>query len=208
MIDSKPDTVAIRLANPADTAAIIDVLADAFADGPVARWLHPDLATRAARSPDYFEIFVSHALTHGEIHTTDDLTAVALWLRYTQLLPPPDDYDRRLADACGSAITRAYLLDATLTTRHPTDPHHHLAFIGVRPDLHNRGLGSALLNHHHTQLDRLGLPAYLVANDPRNRDLYLRHGYRLRDAAMRLPDGPPLWPMWRRPHPDRPPLPA
>jgi hypothetical protein len=41
-------------------------------------------------------------------------------------------------------------------------------------------------------------PAYLEAHDPRNRDLYLRHGYQVR-SVIDLPDGPPLWTMWRTP---------
>ena len=44
------------------------------------------------------------------------------------------------------------------------------------------------------------IPAYLEANDPRNRDLYLRHGYTSR-PEIRLPGGPPLWPLWRAPQP-------
>jgi len=40
-------------------------------------------------------------------------------------------------------------------------------------------------------------PAYLHAGSPRNRDLYLRHGFRL-TAEVRHPfGGPPLWRMWR-----------
>ena len=50
-------------------------------------------------------------------------------------------------------------------------------FLAVRPDRQNVGIGSALLDRHHSRLDRAGIPAYLEANDPRNRDLYLRHGY-------------------------------
>jgi hypothetical protein len=55
-----------------------------------------------------------------------------------------------------------------------------------------------LLDRHHARLDQAGLPAYLEANHPRNRDLYARHGYRVR-SVIELPDGPPLWTMWRSP---------
>ena len=51
-----------------------------------------------------------------------------------------------------------------------------------------------------TRLDVAGIPAYLESNDPRNRDLYLRHGYVVR-SVIQLPDGPPLWLMWRAPMP-------
>ena len=42
------------------------------------------------------------------------------------------------------------------------------------------------------------MPAYHEASSPRNRALYERHGY-VTQGEFTLPDGPPLWPMWRDP---------
>jgi predicted N-acetyltransferase YhbS len=78
-------------------------------------------------------------------------------------------------------------------------PRDYLAFLAVRRDRQNRGIGSALLDRHHTQLNRARIPAYLKANDRRDRDPYLRHGYAR--SMTRLPDGPPSWSMWRVPMP-------
>ena len=192
----------IRDVAPVDTAEITGLLAAAMGDGPVARWLTPDANVRRAQSPAYFEIFAEHAIRYGEVYATvdatGDLSGVALWFPLTSLIPPPADYDVRLKDAAGSAFDRACELDAALEAHHPMDPHHYLAFIAVHPDHQNRGIGSALLDRHHARLDDAGIPAYLEANDPRNRDLYLRHGYVSR-ATIQLPDGPPIWSMWRAP---------
>jgi len=46
-------------------------------------------------------------------------------------------------------------------------------------------------------LDRASEPN---ANDPRNRDLCQGHGY-VCQTELRLPDGPPIWTMWRSPMP-------
>ena len=46
--------------------------------------------------------------------------------------------------------------------------------------------------------DREQMPAYHEATTPRNRALYERHGY-VTVGEFRLPDGPPLWAMWREP---------
>jgi GNAT superfamily N-acetyltransferase len=195
----------IRDVAPADPDEITQLLADAMGDGPVARWLTPDATLRREQSPAYFRIFVEHAIRHGEVYAcldeaSGDLSGVALWFPFTSLIPPPVDYDVRLKDVCGSAYDRACELDAALEARHPMDPHHYLAFVAVRPDQQNRRVGSALLDRHHARLDRAGIPAYLEANHPRNRDLYLRHGYASSPPIM-LPDGPPIWPMWRAPRP-------
>jgi GNAT superfamily N-acetyltransferase len=119
---------------------------------------------------------------------------VAVWFPYTSPLPAPHDYDRRLAAATGAWEERFRTLDELSEQNHPAAPHHHLAFLAVHPDRQNEGLGTALLRHQHARL--AGLPAYLEASDPRNRDLYARHGYQAREPFA-LPDGALFWPMWR-----------
>jgi GNAT superfamily N-acetyltransferase len=193
----------IRHVTPVDTAGITGVLAAAMGDGPVARWLTPDRSVRRAYAPAYFEIFAEHAVRYGDVYASVDgytgqLTGVALWFPLTSPIPEPADYDRRLKEADAAAFDRVRQLDDALLTHHPLEPHHYLALLAVHPRHQNRGIGSALLGRHHGRLDAAGIPAYLEANDPRNRDLYLRHGY-VSDAAIRLPDGPQIWPMWRPP---------
>jgi len=196
--------VVVRDIDPVNEDEITEVLAAAMNDGPVARWLMPDATLRREMSPDYFAIFTEHAILHGEVYVTVDpidgrLSGVALWFPLNRVIPPPVDYDSRLKEVTGSAFDRTCQLDARLEAEHPLEPHHYLAFVAVRPERQNLGIGSALLARHHARLDRAGLPAYLEANDPRNRDLYLRHGYVSREPVM-LPDGPPVWPMWREPY--------
>lgn len=85
------------------------------------------------------------------------------------------------------------------------EPHHHLALLAVEPSFQGRGLGSALLRHHHASLDGAGTAAYLEASSPADCDLYARHGYELRETFA-LPDGTLFLPMWRlpaRPTPQR-----
>jgi GNAT superfamily N-acetyltransferase len=195
----------IRNVAPVDTAEITNLVAEAMQDGPVAQWLQPDLVQRRTEGPRYLEIFVEHAVRCGEVYATADaaggqLSGVALWFPLTSPLPPPQDYERRLKEVAGDAFERACQLDTALDARHPLEPHHYLAFLAVRPGSQRRGIGSALLDRHHARLDQAGLPAYLEANHPRNRDFYLRHGYRVR-SVIELPDGPSLWTMWRLPMP-------
>jgi len=209
----------IRDVAPIDTAEIASVLAEAMGDQPVARWIMPVAETRRRLAPGYFEIYAEHAIKYGEVYATVDsddgkVSGVALWFPFTSLIPSPSDYDQRLREAVGSgrgraegagreggdsAYERAVELDAALEAHHPMDAHHYLAFLAVRPDRQNHGIGSSLLDRHHARLDAAGIPAYLESNDPRNRELYLRHGYAVR-SEIRLPDdGPPVWPMWRVP---------
>jgi hypothetical protein len=72
----------------------------------------------------------------------------------------------------------------------------------VRASRRGLGIGSHLLEAHHILLDADGTPAYLEADDPRNRELWLRHGYTDVGAPVLVPgSGCPIWPMWRHPDP-------
>lgn len=193
-------------AGAADLDALSRVIADAFDDLPPSRWLIPSQTARDLIFPPYFAIFVEHALTSGIVHTTPDRAAVALWLPADGQPPPPPGYDTRLAAATGPWLDRFRAFDAALEGHHPAGPHHHLAMLAVRPGRQGCGIGTALLNAHHAELDRLGLPAYLEAASLRTRGVYLRRGYADHGTRpIRLPDdGPRMWPMIREPAAPRP----
>lgn len=90
-------------------------------------------------------------------------------------------------------------LETLLGERHPVQvPHFYLAHLGVHPAAQNAGVGTTLVVD---QPDRDHLPAYLEANDPRNRALYARLGFVDHGQPVTGHDGPPVFPMWRTPNP-------
>lgn len=140
---------------------------------------------------------------------------------------PPPGGDERAGAASTAAPPRGYGKDATppsdrqallaalervteeyhpaalelferMTQHRPATPHHYLALLATRPDCQGQGLGSALLGPVLARSDREGVPAYTESSNPRNIRLYERHGFGVVDE-LTLPDGPPLWPMWREP---------
>jgi GNAT superfamily N-acetyltransferase len=188
-------------ADPADLDALSQIAADAFLDLAPSRWLIADPATRRRAFPGYFRLYVEHAMTHGVVQTTDDRTAAALWIPAGGgRTDPPADYDARLRAATGPWIDRFLAFDAALEERHPTRiAHHHLALLAVRPDRQGQGTGTALLHSYHEMLDNgLGAAAYLEASDLRTRGIYLRHGYADHGPPIQLPEGPRMYPMWRK----------
>jgi GNAT superfamily N-acetyltransferase len=190
---------AIGRAQQADVDHASRLLADAFLISPVGEWLIPDVAVRRRVYVKYFAIFVRHSLCYGIIELNRQRTGVAIWYPRAENTPGPANYDAQLAAACGPWTDRFQLLDAAFAERHPTEFHHHLAFLGVSPAEQGKCVGSGLLEHHHAFLDRMGIPAYLEASTVRSRDLYLRHGYEVGEPFHLPDDGPQLWPMWRNP---------
>lgn len=107
--------------------------------------------------------------------------------------------NRSITGIPDSVLHRLVVLDELLISRHPGHAHHHLAYLGVRPDQQRKGVGSGLLTYAHGVLDAGEVSSYLEANHRYNRRLYLRCGYRDHGPAVLLPDGTPIWPMWRDP---------
>ena len=188
---------------PADLEALSELVAAAFHGLAPSRWLIADPEARRRIFPGYFRLILVQAMAAGLVHTTPTRDAVALWLPAGPgVLGPLAGYRQRLADATAPWTGRFAVFDQVLEEHHPAGlPHQHLAILAVSPGHQGQGIGTALLNARHRELDRDGVPAYLEASSTRARDLYQRHGYTLRpDAPFRLPGGgPPLWPMWREP---------
>ncbi|TDD46278.1 GNAT family N-acetyltransferase [Nonomuraea terrae] len=183
---------AVRHATADDAKRVAELVATAFSGLRAVAYLVPERRERQRVLTAAFLITVEHALEHGEVHVFDDGQAAAVWMPHTA--PQPRDYELRMADATGEWADRFRLLDELFEANRPEPPYHSLAFLAVRPDRQNQGLGTALLRYGHDRL--AGAPAYLEASDPRNRDLYARHGYRQREPFA-LPDGALFWPMLR-----------
>jgi ribosomal protein S18 acetylase RimI-like enzyme len=193
---------AVRRAEPHDVPALARTLARAFADDPVATWFFPRTDRERRLRRVYERVFLRRiAMRHEATFSVDGHAGVAVWL-------PPGEAQLsvleqlRLAPAMlalsGRDSLRGLRGMAAVDAVHPHEPHWYLWFLGVDPGRQGEGLGSRMLATMLERCDAERVPAYLEASTQRNRALYLRHGFE--DAGeLRLPDGPPLYPMWREP---------
>lgn len=182
---------------------IAQLIAVTFRESPPDRWLVPDSADRRAVMPGYFRILVEEAMAAGSVQTSVDGHAVAVWMYATGSgTGPGRDHDEKVAAATGAYLDRFRAFEEMLAVAHPTQPHHHLALLAVRPGHQRQGYGSALLAQHHATLDHDGLPAYLEAVTAGVQHFYRRFGYRQLETSIQVPGGgPTLYPMWRSPSP-------
>lgn len=185
----------VRPADDADRPLVVDVLATAFADDPVVRWLLP----RTRRDRALFGALVRcfHAAPGATDIAIDDgvIVGAALW-------DPPGHLPGRqravagavrMALALGPALGRGVAVEREFGRRRPTEPHWYLAQIGATNP--GRGAGTALLGD---RLGRLSGPAYLESTHPANVPLYERHGFAVVERFDLPHGGPPVWTM-RRP---------
>ena len=190
---------ALRVAGDDDIELVADIVADAFEDLDVIRFLVPEQTRRWQVSRAWYRLYIDHAIGGaGQVVVTEDHSAAAVWFDRTGTVTEPDRYAERLAELAGDALPRFQHLDEQMDTHHPRDPHWHLLFLAVRPPRQNDGLGSRLLTHTHTRLDADGIPAYLEATSPQNQRLYHRHGYTdMSPPTIDVTDNIALYRMWR-----------
>ena len=193
---------AVTRAAMEDAPALARTLALAFADDPVSVWFFPREADRLQRLQRAYErVFLRRiALPREATFTVAGHAGVAMWLppgqahlgalEQLRLLPA-------MAGAMGRDLPRSLRGMSAMDAVHPHEPHWYLWLLGIDPQRQGEGLGGRLLAEVLERCDRDRVPAYLEATTPRNRELYLRHGFE--DCGeLRLPDdGPQLWPMWR-----------
>jgi ribosomal protein S18 acetylase RimI-like enzyme len=193
----------VRHAGAAERSALAAVLARAFYDDPVMSWFFPDPARRARHNQRFFSMRLRQLLPHGETYTVDGELGAALWAVPDRWRLGPLE-SIRMAFALAPALGRRGLLISrgveTIEHAHPRTPHYYLAVLGTEPAAQGRGIGSALIRPMLESCDRDEVPAYLESSKERNIDFYARHGFRL-TGEVRLPDGPPVWSMWRDPRP-------
>ncbi|MEV4192583.1 GNAT family N-acetyltransferase [Streptomyces toxytricini] len=196
----------IRQADGTDRDAVARLLDEAFRDDPVSCWVFPDPAHRAAVHGKFLGVFVDVALAEGRIDYAADGSAAALWLRVPAGTPgedgPEDDVPALMRAVADPDNERCELVGRLTGAVHPTSEEHaYLLMIAVAPGRQGEGLGTALMRPVLERCDREGLPAYLEASSERSRRLYERLGWEFTGEAVHLPDGPPMWPMWRKPQP-------
>ena len=193
-------------ATASDTPRLAQTLANAFYDDPAISWMVPDDDRRRRVGPYGFKAWLEKIyLPKGNVYTDADRKAAALWA-------PPGKWKMsvgvqvRLAPAMVRIVglKRLPLIMkglAMMDKHHPDDrPHWYLAVLGTDPEYQGKGLGSAVMKPVLDRCDEDGLGAYLESSKEANIPFYRRHGFEV-TGEVQLPEGPPLWPMWRDPQP-------
>src|SRR5262245_9151819 len=189
----------VRNARRGDLRAISLVLARAFRDDPVHRWILPGEFDWAVASDKFFAMVMRDMLRHESVFTTEEIEGAAFWI-------PPYPQPAALRERLWMAVRwyaalgrRAREIGEQLgriERAHPRTPHWYLAVLGTDPRHQGRGVGAALLAPILARCDADRVPAYLESSKRTNVPFYERHGFRvLGELAIR--GGPVIWRMQR-----------
>lgn len=199
-------TLELRLATPADRQQVANALSAAFYEDPVFRWIYPDDGRRREVLPAFFAIIGEAIVQLGVSHVAGDGIGAALW--FPPDAGPADEEAQAAEEALVESLValspgdggRLTTCMAMMQEAHPHEPSWYLNLLGVVPDHQGTGVGGTLLRAALDRSDDDGAPSYLEATSADNRRLYERHGFEV-IGEIQLPDGPPMWPMWRTPQP-------
>jgi GNAT superfamily N-acetyltransferase len=193
-------SVSVRRVRPDDYGPLAEVLARAFYDDPVTSWFYPHAARRMKHARRFFAIRQRQLADQGLMYTTAERSGAALWagpgrwredLRQSLMLLP-------MLPVLLRRIVRSTHAMREIERRHPVAPHYYLSVLGTEPEQQGGGIGSALLGPVLQRCDADGVGAYLECSKESNVDFYARHGFAVTERIV-LPEGPPLWLMWREP---------
>ena len=220
----------VRAATTDDLPLIGRVLAAAFADDPVWRFLTSSPTQWQTRAAAWFEADARAQMRgHGEVlvdctpgngapetaapgnAAPRDGAGPNPAVRGAAIWSPPDRWKGTAREAVAialpsvrlfrSKLPRAIRLLTQMERAHPSDPPHwHLAVLGTDPAHQGTGVGSALIRAMTDRCDEQGLGAYLESSKEQNLPFYARHGFEVNERVD--PGGqPPTWTMWRDPRP-------
>lgn len=196
--------VSVRKATQLDKEQCITTLARAFNEDPVINWFIRQDKKRDNAFKLFFEIaFCYLTIPFDQVYMSGCGNAAALWSPPGKWKLGAFDQLRLLPDYV-KAFNYKRLLKVIppiqkMQALHPEFPHYYLFVLGVRPEMQNRGFGSALMREVLMKCDSEKIPAYLEATSPSNRDLYLRHGFKVIRKFSLSTSGPDMWFMLREP---------
>ena len=177
------------------------VLARAFREDPVHRWVLPLEIDWSLFSARFFTAVARDSLRNGCAFTTDGNEAVALWM---PPYPKPIPRSQRVATALGWCLAlgrRGFQIAdelERLEAARPLTPHWYLTVLGTDPRWQAQGFGRALLADRLAHCDETATPAYLESSREENLPFYEHSGFRVEEAVA-LAGGPTVWRMWREP---------
>lgn len=199
---------------PVEVAEAIDLLARSFRDNPLNRAVVGTSAHRRMRANSHgmratFSATAGHSRrlairSPREKGETQPIIAALLGFgpgSYPAPLPSAREQLLCLLGQGWRVMRRWSRVHEELSEIHPPARHCYLGLLGVRVDRQGQGLGAELLDAWLSEVDSLGLPAYLETDRERNVAFYSRAGFEVSATLSVL--GVDIWCMRRPPFPAR-----
>jgi GNAT superfamily N-acetyltransferase len=176
----------------------IRALTLAFCADPLFRYCYPDPQHYLEYFPGLVEAVGGRSYDCGRAFHDGDLLGTSLWLPPNICSDDEAVYGHVEKTVELRKVDTVFSILNHLGTSRPSEPHWHLALIGVDAAHQGQGLGSLLLHAMLDEIDREERLTYLVSTNPRCVGLFERFGFQ-KLGIIACGDAPPLLPMIREP---------
>jgi ribosomal protein S18 acetylase RimI-like enzyme len=184
-----------------------EIMARAFLNDPLWKYLVLDEARRTRVVPLSMYILIRYSLLFGEVHTTIGLDGVACWLPPGNTTP---GFDRMIRIGIhnaplelGWAGFRRYIaIEYYSGKAHKCavqGRHWYLWGLGVEPSRQGQGIGGMLIQPVLERADASSLPCFLETMNEKNVSFYEKHGFKVVSDAEVPRHGLRVWAMLREP---------
>jgi GNAT superfamily N-acetyltransferase len=190
------------------------VLAKAFQDDVLYRYVFPDTRERPHALFALWDATIAYVLLRGEAYSIENLKGVATWLRpgpakltLEELSHLGIPLNEDLANVDQASQTRLMeMLDECERMRERTLslPNWYLLGIGIEPKFQGQGLGRRLLQPILNRTDAEKTHCYLETETEDNVRFYQKLGFEVSNQLKLPKGGPTLWAMVRAPQNKRP----
>lgn len=162
---------------------VVDILSKSFDDNKSVNFVVKQDYIRKERVRRLMEYSFNVCHAFGEVLISDDEQACALILlpdkKQTTLNALLWDAKLALTVIGLNRISSVLGREAMIKSFHPKEPFSYLWFIGVIPELQNKGKGSLLLNEIIQESEQNKRPIYLETSVDRNLPWYKKHGFEI-----------------------------
>lgn len=191
----------IRKAVKQDVPRLAEISALAFENDPLTNWLVEDKSETLQMERQMFlaEYRISHRF--DMIYTDVDRNGVAVWKPPTAHFTLWDrmiQFESMLGTISLNrrALAKIRLFLAIENVR-PKEPHYYLSLLAVVPEMHGKGLGSALMQPTLDRCDQEGIPAYLETETESNVHFYEKKGFKVQREIVTTDGASKVWTLWR-----------
>jgi predicted N-acetyltransferase YhbS len=183
-----------------DRPAVAEMLAKAFRDDPLSRWIYRDHPARLRWVRADFRLRLAQHAADGLTYMTDDGSGAAVWAAPGAWKGHPTGQLRTLSALVRVARNheRIGAIQRELDRRHPAVSHLYLALLGVAEERRHEGIGGALLAPTLMLADERALPCYVEAGSHDAAAFYATLGFALH-GEVKVPGAPTVYLMWREP---------
>lgn len=173
----------MRRADENQKSLVVDILTKSFDDNKSVNYVVKQDGKRLARIRGLVEYSLNVCKAFGDVWISDNESACALVVYPDKKRTSVDAivWDIKLASTViglnrvGAVLSK----ESKIKSFHPKEPFCYLWFIGVSPELQNKGFGGQLLEEIINESEKQSRSIYLETSVERNLSWYKKHGFEI-----------------------------